>query len=746
MLKPYFVIAVILFVSAFTTIAQEDLPNGEFCYSNPATIYWEFGQSGGVTNLNSFRMFLMEDMGNGWVEVFYQGETGYVLNPDCIDMAELSAEADQIMADATTRLASNPQDHEALAEMARANIMIGEYLRAIDYLEQALALDPTNRFYNTLLATAYRELGWIDALMMSLIPDIPLEDNWYIEGKGTENVVHSFYDDVPLIDHWMILKLATWTYIAVPEGWILSDDIGSSAVALDLAMTDVNSANPTLMLRVVQDFYQGPIHAMPDYLFEILSGWGNASLIDSAILNNDMGYVLIRFEEDAGIMCCWLLAFSRALPSDIDGGWRIFLFSATTQEEWLEYYPLMQGIIANARSHEFIPVGVSLPQNIGVPNAEPSTTTALDWVSTLDNWQTRFVIAGYEAEQSGQYERSYVNYTLALLINPHLTDIRHRRAKALIMLGAYELARADYLIAFAEDERAVYAAANTAYEIRYEQPRTAIELLTIAIEGLPTAANFYMMRAELYQNIGEDNLALADYDQAIRINPAYSEAQIARGRLYVKLGEYELALADYDAFISRYDLPREVLERGRLYYRLGDCESAMNDFTYIIEDNGTLSSGFWSDALAMRGLCQMDLGNYELAIEDLLRAIEENRYNDEAYLYLGRVYHTQGRYEEAIENYNSCLTAASTYGGSGFECVRNRALSLRELGRYDEAVSDLLAVIKEQPNQSDLRAELGDTYFIMGELTLMVEQYREYERITGSLEPYMQQRINEVVN
>jgi tetratricopeptide (TPR) repeat protein len=357
-----------LFVAVtFLVDAQTELPEGEFCYSSPATIHAGLGQAGGEARLNTFRMFLIEELDDGWFKVLYEGEIGYVENPDCLSISELHAEADPIIADALEQLEANPLDHEALAEMARGSVILGDYVNAITYIEQAIVLEPRNPYYNTMLGVVYREFGHADELMRYLIPDIPLQDDWYIAGKGTENIYHSFYDDIPLIGEWMILQLATWTYVAVPEGWILSDDIANSFIGLDLDMTDLDSANPNIMLRIVQDFHTDEIAEMPEYLYETLSGWGDAQLIDSVIFDDDTGYVIITYPDDGDGSLnyyYWILAFSRALPSDVDGGWRIFMYATTTRLEWEHYYPLMQSIIANARNFEFTPVGVVLPLEI----------------------------------------------------------------------------------------------------------------------------------------------------------------------------------------------------------------------------------------------------------------------------------------------------------------------------------------------------------------------------------------------
>ena len=60
----------------------------------------------------------------------------------------------------------------------------------------------------------------------------------------------------------------------------------------------------------------------------------------------------------------------------------------------------------------------------------------------------------------------------------------------------------------------------------------------------------YTNRGNLYADKGEKDLALNDYNQAIKLNPQLAEAYVNRGTLYQEKGEYELALKDYNQAIK----------------------------------------------------------------------------------------------------------------------------------------------------------------------------------------------------
>jgi tetratricopeptide (TPR) repeat protein len=75
------------------------------------------------------------------------------------------------------------------------------------------------------------------------------------------------------------------------------------------------------------------------------------------------------------------------------------------------------------------------------------------------------------------------------------------------------------------------------------------------------------------------DLAIRDYDQAIKLNKNDSVTFINRGKAYNDKGEYDLAIADFDHAIEMN--PKDAnafLNRGNAYRAKGDQDHATRDY------------------------------------------------------------------------------------------------------------------------------------------------------------------------
>ncbi|MEW6110653.1 MAG: tetratricopeptide repeat protein [Thermodesulfobacteriota bacterium] len=81
--------------------------------------------------------------------------------------------------------------------------------------------------------------------------------------------------------------------------------------------------------------------------------------------------------------------------------------------------------------------------------------------------------------------------------------------------------------------------------------KKAVELYTEALQKkTPKAAEAHNWRGMAYEELGDQDKALADYNEAIRISPNYADAYNNRGELYRKQKKFSLAARDYNEAIK----------------------------------------------------------------------------------------------------------------------------------------------------------------------------------------------------
>jgi tetratricopeptide (TPR) repeat protein len=117
---------------------------------------------------------------------------------------------------------------------------------------------------------------------------------------------------------------------------------------------------------------------------------------------------------------------------------------------------------------------------------------------------------------------------------------------------------------------------------------------------------------------GDNQGAIADYDQAIQIKPDYAEAFKNRGNAKSNLGDYQGAIADYDQAIQiKPDYALAYNNRGNAKKNLGDNPNAIADYDQAIKIKPDYASAYIN-----RGLAKKNLGDKQGAIANYNQAIK----------------------------------------------------------------------------------------------------------------------------
>lgn len=149
----------------------------------------------------------------------------------------------------------------------------------------------------------------------------------------------------------------------------------------------------------------------------------------------------------------------------------------------------------------------------------------------------------------------------------------------------------------------------------------------------PGEAGAHLERGRALIAQGQLERAIAEFDQAIELDPDDVAVYVTRGFAYIALGQFERGIADYDRAIElESENPILYNDRGFAYAELGKYEQAVADYNKAIELDPNYDNADY--AYNNRGFAYGSLGKYEQAFSDFDRAIALNP--DNAWVYYNR--------------------------------------------------------------------------------------------------------------
>ena len=240
----------------------------------------------------------------------------------------------------------------------------------------------------------------------------------------------------------------------------------------------------------------------------------------------------------------------------------------------------------------------------------------------------------------------------------------------------------------------------------------------------------YFFRGKAHYYYQQDyEQEIADYTQAIALNPNYTQAYSNRGLAYAEQGDYELAFADLNQAIALD--PKFAFaynNRGLAFLKQGEAEAdqansnqaaaayerALADLNQAIELDPTFTAAYNN-----RGLVELNQGDYEQAIADFNRVLALKPDDAVVYRNRGRVYSAMGEYQTAIADFDKALELKPDYAAASFE----RGVNYYYLGQYDAAIADFKQTLALQPDNAQAYFYRGLAYDIQGQQKTAIADY-----------------------
>lgn len=261
---------------------------------------------------------------------------------------------------------------------------------------------------------------------------------------------------------------------------------------------------------------------------------------------------------------------------------------------------------------------------------------------------------------------------------------------------------------------------------------------TEAIERSPGSATLYVERAYLLRLDEEFDSALADLDQARRLDPAEIRVAAERGMTLSAIGRYAEAEVELTRFLKAGGGTAPVFaERAKVREHLGRKKAAVADYASAIglrpdmefymargalqESLGDLAgaaSGYRDGIARLGEAVNFDLAlirvetsrkRYDAALGLIDAQIGRSAVKTDWYLRRAEVLEAAGRKNEARGDRQRALAEANRALEQNANGIRlfSRAKVQVALGRFDDAKHDLAQVLEKSPGFAEAREMLA---------------------------------------
>ncbi len=266
--------------------------------------------------------------------------------------------------------------------------------------------------------------------------------------------------------------------------------------------------------------------------------------------------------------------------------------------------------------------------------------------------------------------------------------------------------------------------------------RQAVALWKQCLQLAPNYAHAYAGMADVAARRGDDQQAATLARKAIEIDPGYQQARITAAKALLRLAKPEEAIAVLDNELLT-DSAELFSLRGQAHLQLEQLEKAVENYRAAIRIDPRRAEALYGLFLACTQLDQTDqAAEYLKAYRELRLAQpsrgmlrETDRMDLNAmfapaalfYIYAGRICLAHGRQADAEQLWRR----AEAFAPSDKECRRQLVEVYRAANKPEEAIGQLEALAKLEPENPAIWIRIGEAHAELGRLAATEKAFHQ---------------------
>ncbi len=578
----------------------------------------------------------------------------------------------------TQLAADNPRQQ---VEVCRLRYQLGDYLEAIDHLDQILEANPDDHFASLVRGQCFQSIK-----------------NYPLAIRDYTRFLRVYPEHLQALVRRAECNLAIGKLPAAKDDVDLAQAIDHSCYEAALLRSRLLLADGTLDAALTESEHAIRLDNRPEgfavkaEIYHKLCDYSAAiEEYSRAIEFSRVDRVKAEYHYLRGTMLYELEEFQKAfddfqtsvsLRRNHSGAWVWKAAAASRLEDW------PTAIVALEQAIAVRPAAAAPYQKLGRPVAQRA-------VEYFDRLQQRgqanldtFRHRGMAHQFLGDLDRANTDFSQALDGNGAHIDTLIRRGQVLFQQGKLKQASADFTQVIGrepENHLARYWRARVRQVAG--KPLRAKHDIKKAIKLAPEHPRYHLLLAELYKQTGATAKVIRALDKAIRQDPTDPVAYRRRAVVHANAGDTLRAIRDFTHALELDSSQAEILvSRGQAYLKSGQFELAQEDFELALTHNPLLAKAYSGRAAI---LVESDRLEYTLIwLTKAIHRFQDPRDLAEILFTRGKVFAQVGRFAAAASDFSAVIDLRRDDLPTLLAARNARALTNIQAGNFEKAAKD----------------------------------------------------------